>query len=63
MSDVDKEFLDKLAGDVDRELIAQEILDNLLAKCQTGDAESIKLLGDLARQSREDKVRKELFGV
>lgn len=59
----DQEYLDELAAEIDRELIAQEIIDAHLNQARKGDVDSLKILSDLARESRESKLRKDLFGV
>lgn len=63
MSNIDEEYLEGLAREVDGEIAAREVVDKLLEQAKNGDTESVKLLVDLGTEAKAVRLRKELFGV
>jgi hypothetical protein len=63
MSNIDEEYLEGLAREVDGEIAAREVVDKLLEQAKNGDTESVKLLVELGTEAKAVRLRKELFGV
>ena len=63
MSNIDEEYLEGLAREVDGEIAAREVVDKLLEQAKNGDTESVKLLVELGTEAKTVRLRKELFGV
>ena len=63
MSNIDEEYLEGLAREVDGEIAAREVVDKLLEQAKGGDTESVKLLVELGTEAKAVRLRKELFGV
>lgn len=63
MSNIDEEYLEGLAREVDGEIAAREVVDKLLEQARKGDTESVKLLVELGTEAKAVRLRKELFGV
>lgn len=63
MSNIDEEYLEGLAREVDGEIAAREVVDKLLEQARKGDTESVKLLVELGTEAKTVRLRKELFGV